>query len=97
MGNPAELSGLSSLVRTVMDTVRDLVSRVGRLERERAVYFERAQVTAYTGGSTQCTVTYPSGAPRTLPYLSPYVPVVNDQVLVVNSPAWSGVVGKVSV
>ena len=57
---------------------------------------ERAQVTAYSGG-TQCTVTYPSGAPRTLAYLSPYVPVVNDQVLIVNSPSWSGVVGKVSV
>lgn len=80
---------------------RVLAERVARLEAaqrdaavRRGVYVERAEVTAV--GGSMCDVVYPSGVSRSVPYVTSYAPTVGDQVLVQNSPEWSGVVGAVS-
>jgi hypothetical protein len=72
----------------------DLQAQINTMNGTRGVTVERAQVTA-TGGS-QCTVTYPGGQTRVLPYATSYTPTVGDQVKITNSPAWSGIDCKVS-
>lgn len=95
MVNPAETNGLAVLVADLYERLTAGEKRIAALEGQRAPYKERAQVTAYSGG-TQCTVTYPSGVTRALPFYTTYTPTVGDQVVVENSPAWSGVTSKVS-
>ena len=81
-------------LRLLLDRVAAVEARCKRLEETPRVTVERAQVTI-TGGA-MCTVTYATGTTRTVPFSSTYTPVFGDQVWVINSPAWSGVVSKVS-
>lgn len=71
-----------------------LEDRCARLERSAGVYVERVRINSV--GGTMVVVAYPNGGLRAMPYISTYSPVVNDQVLALNSPQWSGVIGKVS-
>lgn len=77
----------------IFERFAEIEARCKRLEQAPRVSVERAQVT--TLGGAMVTVTYPTGTVRSVPYLGAS-PAVNDQVLILNSPAWSGVVGKVS-
>lgn len=92
MSNPADplyqltrlyqrVEEIAALVRTVADVAK-------------SVSVERAKVTAVS--APQATIEYtPGGTTRKVPYLGS-APSVNDQVLIINSPVWSGVLGKVS-
>lgn len=91
MSNPA---GRDYQVSQLLARLADLEERCARMERATGVYAERARISGV--GGAMVVVTYPTGTTRTLPRSSTYSPVVNDQVLVLNSPAWSGVVCKVS-
>ena len=91
MSSPAE-SGYQLTV--LLARIADLETRCARIESAPRVTLERARVTA--AGGAMVAVVYVTGTTRTVPYLAGYAPAVNDQVLVVNSPAWSGVLGKVS-
>lgn len=93
MSGPADKTYQVSLL---LDRIAAIEERCRRLEEAGRTYAERARVST-PGGGSMCVVTYPSGATRTLPRLASYTPVLDDQVLILNSPAWSGVVGKVSV
>lgn len=80
-------------IYVLMRKVEELQTQLNDAIRTRGVSFERAQVTSV--GGSQVTVTYPGGATRPLPYLGT-APAALDQVLIINAPAWSGVVGKTS-
>lgn len=84
------------LVRELYQRITDLERQVAVMAGTRGVYVERARVVSFAGG-TQCNIDYTPGGPqRVVTFLSSYTPVALDQVLVINSPVWSGVLGKVS-
>ena len=95
-------------LKNILDRVAALESRAASAEGERRVTAELARVTAYAGGVT-CTVTYPNypagetpssgtltGTTRILGFQLGYTPAVGHNVLVVNSPQWSGVACAIS-
>lgn len=84
-------------VHAVWAAVRELQRQVDELSGARAVYWQRATVTTYVGGSTTCVVTFSSGGTASLPFLSGYTPVVAHVVAVVTGPEGSFVAWRLSV
>ena len=80
------------------ERLAELERRVGMLERAPVSSVELgAMVTAYPGSGNTCTVTYPSGVSRVVRVMYGYLPVVNDEAIIVNDVSGEGsVVGRKS-
>jgi hypothetical protein len=95
--HPAEPGALGFVLRDLNAQLKRVTARVSQLEAAALVTVDRANVTAYTGGSTQCTVTYPDASTDVLGFVTTYTPVVGHDVLVVSSPLGGYVIGEPSV
>ena len=97
MINPAESGGMAFAFRELYAMNKTLSDRVARLESNVPVTLERATITSYTGGSTQCTVTYATGQVRVVGFVTDYTPVVGNAALIINSALGAWVIGPPSV
>lgn len=105
MTNPADGAALQ-LFRGLSERIASLENQAAQYRQ--GVSFELARVIVYSAGTT-CKVQYPNypagempwsgtltGPTRILPFHYGTSPIVGSNVLILNSPAWSGVIMPIS-